>query len=354
MVRAIRSILLISLCVMCGMWQPSAWAIEAYLRPKATIDGSIVRLRDVAELSGAGGPADEALVAELAVIPLMPKPAAGTQQFLTVPQLRDLLAACGVAVDVLRFRGSDMVAIGSAPAKAPATATPTTPIRRPERADRDEVARAVGAAIVEYLRQQSGHDLWNVTVSPENKLVDNVSRFGPQIAVSGGNAPWTGRQRFTVGGVGSEQRVLTFAAVDRLEMVIFAQRAIAAGDLVRATDVALRTNSGTTPTQAATSLEAVVGKEATQAIRPGAIVMTSQLRAPFLVRRGERVSVRARAAGVKVSTYATAQQDGSLGDLIAVQPLEGKDRYFARVSGLRELEVFAGGTSAADVAGMTR
>ena len=39
----------------------------------------------------------------------------------------------------------------------------------------------------------------------------------------------------------------------------------------------------------------------------------------------------------------TAQQDGSLGDLVQVQALEGKERYAARVSGVRELEVFAAG-----------
>ena len=66
------------------------------------------------------------------------------------------------------------------------------------------------------------------------------------------------------------------------------------------------------------------------------------------------MSVRARAAGVVVRTYATARQDGSMGDLISVQSLETKGRFAARVSGLRELEVFAGGTSAVEVAAAVR
>ena len=84
------------------------------------------------------------------------------------------------------------------------------------------------------------------------------------------------------------------------------------------------------------------------------MLLTSQVRAPLLVRRGERVSVRARAAGIVVRTYATAQQDGSLGDLVQVQALEGKERYAARVSGVRELEVFAAGASAGEVAAAAR
>jgi flagella basal body P-ring formation protein FlgA len=114
--------------------------------------------------------------------------------------------------------------------------------------------------------------------------------------------------------------------------------------------VALRPYSGSLPAQAVTSLDGVIGKEAKQPIRAGGILLANQVRAPLLVRRGERVSVHARAAGVTARTFAVAQQDGSLGDLISVQALEGKDRYSARVAGLRELEVLAVGASANDVA----
>jgi flagella basal body P-ring formation protein FlgA len=153
-----------------------------------------------------------------------------------------------------------------------------------------------------------------------------------------------------VKGPGLARPLLAYARVERRQMVVIAVRPIAVGDFVRATDVELRSYAGNVSTRAAASLDAVIGKEATQAIRPETIVMTSQVRSPLLVRRGERVSVRARAAGVLVRTYATAQQDGSLGDLIQVQTLEGRERYAARVAGLRELEVFAAGTSASDVA----
>ena len=98
----------------------------------------------------------------------------------------------------------------------------------------------------------------------------------------------------------------------------------------------------------------VVGKEATQTLRAGSAILSTQVRSPLLVRRGERVSVRARAAGVVVRTYATAQQDGSLSDLIQVQALTGKERYAARVSGTRELEVFAAGAAAEEISAAER
>jgi flagella basal body P-ring formation protein FlgA len=133
-------------------------------------------------------------------------------------------------------------------------------------------------------------------------------------------------------------------------MAVFAVRPIERGALIGAADVELRPHAGVVPAQSIASLEAVTGKEATQAIRAGAMVLAGQTRPATLVRRGERVSVQAKAAGVVVRTFATAAQDGAAGELIMVESMAGKERYAARVTGVRELEVFAMRTAAGDVA----
>jgi flagella basal body P-ring formation protein FlgA len=84
------------------------------------------------------------------------------------------------------------------------------------------------------------------------------------------------------------------------------------------------------------------------------LLYINQVRSPLLVRKGERVTVRARAGSVVARTYGTVQQDGSLGELVQVQALEGRERYAARVSGFRELEVFAAGASANDLAAVAK
>src|SRR5690606_2579142 len=122
------------------------------------------------------------------------------------------------------------------------------------------------------------------------------------------------------------------------------------GALVRRSDIELRPFTGALPRLAVISLDEVVGKEAVQGIRADSLILANQVRSPLLVRRGDRVSVRARAGGVTVRTYAVVQQDGALGDLVSVQTFEGKERYSARVSGMRELEVLAAGASAREVA----
>jgi flagella basal body P-ring formation protein FlgA len=265
--------------------------------------------------------------------------------------VRDLLAASGVDLRSVVIRGAAQVIIAPPPAR-----DAVAPIgrRTAQPPPRELVAEQAVQSIIAYLRVQTGHDLWNVTVSPDDNLVDACWRLGNQLPISGGQAPWTGRQQFTITVPGADKPMLVFAAVERVEMLAFAVRPITRGSFVRATDVALRPYTRTAPTNATTSLDAIVGKEAVQDIRENSMIMTSQVRAPLLVRRGERVSVCAKAAGVIVRTYATAQQDGSLGDLIAVQALETKDRYSARVSGVRELEVLAIGASADDLTSIGR
>lgn len=345
---------IIAVFLLAGLSVGVAGGAEVVLRADAVLSGSIVRLGDVADVTSAV--AGEA--AELAAIPLLPAPAPGTQVFLSVTQLRDMLAANAVAVGALDIRGAATVAITTPAINAPPRHNGIEIAS--ERPEREEVQTQVAAAIVQYLHEKTGHDLWNVKVGVEPKLVDLYWRAGSQVIVSGGQAPWIGRQRFNVAvadatsDAKSAAALKTFVTVERIEMAVTALRPIAAGDFVRATDVALRPYAGRLSDLAARSLEEVIGKEAQHAIRPDAILLTSHVRAPLLVKRGERVSVQARAGGIVVRTYGTVQQDGSLGDLVQVQTLEGRERYAARVSGVRELEVFAAGASAEEVAAAAR
>jgi flagella basal body P-ring formation protein FlgA len=320
-----------------------AGAAEIVLREQAAPRGPVVRLGDVADLKAdAGKPLDG-----LANTPLMPAPAPGTQQFLRSAELRDLLAARGADVEGFRITGAPVVTISeSSPAATPAKEAPAPPAN----VEVQTAADSLEAAIVNYLRLQTGHDLWNVQVDADDDVIAAFQQPDSRAVVSGGKAPWSGRQRFNISGGPGSKPAIAYARIERLEMAAFATRAIERGDLIRRSDIELRPHVGALPAQAVVALESIVGKEAVQGIRPDALLLNNHVRSPIVVRRGERVTVRARAAGVVVRTYAVAQQDGSLGELVMVQALAGKDRYAARVSGPRELEVFAAGSAATDIA----
>jgi flagella basal body P-ring formation protein FlgA len=128
-------------------------------------------------------------------------------------------------------------------------------------------------------------------------------------------------------------------------MVVVPVRPLRKGELVRPADIELRQSAG--PVQAGFSkVEEVVGKETTRALATGQVLEPEHVRAPVLVQRGEVVRVIAKAAGVRVKTNGKALQDGSQGELIEVQPLEGKQRYMARVVDYQQVEVYAQGPSA--------
>ena len=325
-----------------------ALATEVVLRPRVEARGSVVLLGDIAEIASDNA----ALREQLAATPLIPSPAAGAQQYLRLAEIRDLVASRGVDVRDVRFGGTAVVMVtpevvaGAEPQKPQAPARPVIRTEADVQLAADQFAQVVRA----YLQSQTGHDLWNVKVEADAKLVDVAQQLGGNVQLAGGEPPWVGRQRLSVMGPGNQPVTLLYAKVERLEMTVFVVQPVKRGDLIRRSDVELRPHLGALPAQAAISLDAVIGKEAIQGLRPDSIVQTNQIRSPIVVRRNERVSVRARAAGVSVRTYAMAQQDGGMGDLVMVQSIASKERYAARVVGVRELEIFTAGASAAELA----
>lgn len=327
---------------------------EVKLREHVELSGSIVRLSDVAELTSES----VARSAELAAIVLFPSPAPGTSQYLGAGQLRDVLAASGVDVRELQFTGAAAASISKPAIDAAPTVDAKTssaePVADDGKPDRDAVVAHVTDAIVLHLQEKSGHDLWEVKIDADPAVLEMYWQHGPALTVAGGREPWSGRINFEISGASAARPARVYARVQKLEMTVFAGRTIAAGEYIRASDVVQRPAPGPLPAQAARTIEQVVGKEAVRAVREGAMVLTGNIKAPLLVRQGERVSIKARAAGIVVRTFATAQQNGCIGDLVQVQAIDGKERYAARVSGVRELELFAAGAAASDVAGTTR
>ncbi|MCA9236563.1 MAG: flagellar basal body P-ring formation protein FlgA [Planctomycetales bacterium] len=318
-------------------------AAEIVLRERCVPAGSVVRLGDVADI-GAATPAE---CDALTTAPLTPAPAAGVNRYLRASEVRDLLALRGVDVANLHFSGSPLVSIGSAPA-----ASPRQTELGPTATDPAAVRAAIESHLLAYLKGQSENDLWRVEIVDSEQRIQELSFAADGAVVSGGQAPWTGRQKFTIADRAGGRSLPIFVRVIKQEQAVVALRAIERGQLISGSDVALTTIDNAVPTAALRSLAGVVGQEARNAIPLGAVLTSGNLRAPIVVRRGELSTVVARAAGVVARTLVTPQQDGSVGDLVIVEAGEkrSKRRFTARVTGYRELEVFAAPASAADLA----
>src|SRR4051795_754010 len=90
-----------------------AVGVEIKLRERVAPHGSVVRLADVAEVSGD----DREQTRRLGALPLMPAPASGTERFLPKGQIQDMLAAQGIEVGDFTFAGVEQVAVAGAGAE---------------------------------------------------------------------------------------------------------------------------------------------------------------------------------------------------------------------------------------------
>jgi flagella basal body P-ring formation protein FlgA len=89
------------------------------------------------------------------------------------------------------------------------------------------------------------------------------------------------------------------------------------------------------------AVDDAIGHELVRSIAAGAAVSSDCVRPPLAVHRGEVVTVYAQSGAIRIRTNARAHDEGSVGELVAVESLLNRSTYYARVSGIREVEVYA-------------
>jgi flagella basal body P-ring formation protein FlgA len=306
------------------------------LRSECQSRGAVVTLGDVAEISAADAQQADALAA----MELFPTPPASGQRFVRLREIQDLLLLRGVHLAEHQFSGSSQVTVLSR--SQPAESNRQRPLSS---STVRTVNRRVIESVVKYLQENVSADVpWIVEVELDPNHARLVADPGRAISISGGTPPWTGSQRFEV-AVSAPEGAVRFPLDAQVEMspaAVVAARSLSPGTVIHPADVELQ--RGVAQDQRSgvlNSIDEVVGKETTRAIPKGKVLQKESIRSPLLVRRGDAVTVYARSPGVCVRTLGRARDDGSLGQIVAVESLEDRSTYFARVSSAREVEVYA-------------
>jgi flagella basal body P-ring formation protein FlgA len=341
-------------------------ADEITLREQVELRTPIVQLADVAEIVAADGERQQ----RLATLPLMPAPPPGTHRFLPRRVIADLLAARGVDLRNVQFKGAQQVTMTSQSdgwKSIPATdvTAPAVPRTRhaallagrvhkpsPPRleAGRSEKSREeLNGLVVSYLNTKDSRAAsWRVSCDAAARHLALLSEATSTPVCQGGKPPWTGRQRFVVSfrTRDGEVQVPVYAEVEAPSAPLAVTlRPIERGETITAADVELRTVDNRPKSNgrgaAVESIEELIGMEARQTIRAGEVVYTNQVQAPLLVKRGELISVSSHAGGIRVQTTVRAREDGARGDLVQVESLQTQERFDARVVGPRAAAVFA-------------
>ena len=129
-----------------------------------------------------------------------------------------------------------------------------------------------------------------------------------------------------------------------VELVPVALRALDKGTILRAGDLELRPAAIAKESGVALlKIEDLVGKELLRPLPAGQPVFKEIVQAPRLVRRNDKVRIRAVAAGVVVSTDGKALDEGGQGDNVLVEDGATKEKLMTRVAGYRVVEIL--GTS---------
>jgi flagella basal body P-ring formation protein FlgA len=287
---------------------------------------------------------------------LFPAPPPGSRRFVRAGEVRDLLHAAGIHLGEHRFTGARQIVIGST-AQRPTAGGVEVSVEVAKQAE-----RLVHAAIIAHLRAEAGRDEpWQVMPSLDGALqpsqIRDLVAFRGNPVVRGGSEPWVGQHDFelTLPGQKMAQPMVISAEVTLPPAVLVAVDAIPAGAVVRQGDVKLvrqQIVSGAQQSvQPLTSLDEAIGMETTRMIPTGQLLDAKLLRKRLLVHRNEVVTVHARAAGIQVRTMARARDDGAADDLVMVESLTDRARYLARVTGVREVDVYAGGIRAGAMEG---
>ncbi|NUQ63601.1 MAG: flagellar basal body P-ring formation protein FlgA [Pirellulales bacterium] len=321
-------------------------AADVQIRRECRPSGRVVTLGDVAEVRAS----DPQQAAALARVELLPAPPVGQPRFLRVREIQDLLLLRGINLAEHCFSGYSQVTI-HAP-ELPRVADAAEPLAPPQ-AKRAE--RQLREAVLAYLNQAAGNDeAWDVRLSVSDELARRIHNSGGAVTVQGGTPPWSGTQRLeiSVGANGQSERIAIDVQIRAIPAIVVTTHSVPRGALITAADVELR-RSASAPAQSDCfhAIDQVVGSEATQAIGEGMVIESKMVRTPLLVRRNEIVTVYARSGAVRVRTAARARDDGSLNDLIGVETLADRQVFFARVSGIRELEIYGRAAQASTVAG---
>jgi flagella basal body P-ring formation protein FlgA len=346
----------------------TASAAEIAIRAQAAPQGTVVRLGDVAEIK-----AESSTEAKrLAATPLMPTPSAGTERFLRMREIQDLLAAHGENMDQLQFKGELMVEVSTKDSGDDSAAGSSkvgageahkaawqTGVAKVEDSKPDAAApaakvntKAVQAELtrraVEYLNRMADQKTsLQVTITVPSEQLALLPADSSTWTLSGGTSPWIGAQRLSVsfpGAAGPDK--FTVSAEAALPVAV-AIRPIDRGAVVTAADVELQPREITGQGRSApfTSMDKLIGMESTKAIQPGDVVMAENVQLPVLVKRGDTVTIYARGGGIKVRTIAKARENGSLGQPVQVESLETHKAYDAVVTGIHEAVVFTGSTA---------
>lgn len=187
-------------------------------------------------------------------------------------------------------------------------------------------------AILDHVRSHKEDTIADVQVrllEPEQPVTLPGGTLGMRV-VAVSPAEGYGRQQFdvvlSVNGK-ALQTVKASADVTALADVVVSTNLIRIDETIQVEDVTIaRTPMTTAPRQYAINLGEVIGKRAARPLAPHVPINVSTLAPPYLVRKGDRVTIEAKRGRLVIQTIGIMKAVGQAGQTVTVtNPESGKD-----------------------------
>jgi len=281
---------------------------------------------------------------ELERLPLFPSPQAGLTRTVTAQDVRETMSLYGISLPRLGVSGQCRVEGSDAGEPTPTqfhTAAFSIGDQTPSQPEATN--QQLRQRLIAYLQTKERiRTQWKVEPQLNTAQAAAIAEMeNPE--VTGGQAPWTGRQVFSIRdrNVAGGKSTSFKADVVRVARAVVTRRQLAPGDLIVADDVEVsEVNPLTMTTSTILAADDAIGKEVKQMIPAGQMLVTTSLRRPLVVKRGELITVYSVAAGIQVKATAKALADASLGDVILLEASENKKQFQGRVTAPQEAMVF--------------
>ncbi|MAE67683.1 MAG: flagella basal body P-ring formation protein FlgA [Phycisphaeraceae bacterium] len=301
----------------------STGANTVRLLEEAWVESRDIRLRDVALIEGPDADRlGERVVARL--------PDGADRARLELSRLREALELPGLNAGELSIGGLRRCTVNLEPAPAPAVANSESPVKLDSPVTiRDHLeellAERAGVPRQELEFRYTARERMILGASAESELIDLLP---------------TGRRRLGPTTVVIHRRsgpqIQVRPVVVHPALVVVVRRTIRRGELISPDGIAIeevRLQRDRGP--ALNRLRDAVGRVARITLRPGAVLYSDLVRAPYLVRRNEPVTVTCAVGGLEMTVTGRAEQDGSLGEVVFISNDRAKGQ--ARRKGRRSV-----------------
>lgn len=326
----------------------SAFGTEVILKEIANPAGSVMRLKDLAEVRSE----DESVCQSLEALELFPVPL--TSRSISAMEVRDRLELLGVDLWQIELQGARSIRIEvgantvdfESRIEAEFIETQSTAEVRPASflAFDEQAVERFCRSRTERLLETEGWEWNGLSISDESRRV--LERGCRWLGAEVDRQSLSTQQpivRMAVEVDGSRVFLPMVVFAQPLPRVVFLKQVVERGTVLTEEHVTLRPWPRRDLSRATANLEDVIGREVRGSVQVDRPIDPAQLTLPQMVKRNTEVRIGSNVPEIRVFASGKALADGAMGDVIQVQLSDPRRPVRARVTGPGEVVLLGSG-----------